>query len=53
VFVLCWVQHADQAAIAALMVFKFFSCKNSSLCLKGFVEVGHHLAENKLCVAKD
>jgi hypothetical protein len=53
VFVICWVQHVDEAAIATLMVFKFLSCKNSSLCLKVFVEVGHHLLENKLCIGKD
>jgi hypothetical protein len=53
VFVACWVQHADQAAIATLLVFKFLSCKNSSLRLQDFVEVGHHLADNKLCIGKD
>jgi hypothetical protein len=43
----------DQAAIAALKVSMFLSCKNSSLCLGGFVEVGHHLLENKLRSGKD
>ena len=42
-----------QSAILLLMVFRFLSCKNNSLFVKGFVEVGLHLAENKLCIGKD